>query len=85
MASTEITTCAEALRLLLAYLDRELDEHADAQIERHLDTCRSCYSRAEFERRLKAGIKDLGREPVHPELSNRITRLIREFAGAPGD
>lgn len=85
MAKTEITSCAEALRLLAAHLDHELDEHEHSEVERHLATCRSCFSRAEFEQRLKEGVRQLGREPVRPELSNRITSLIREFTAAAGE
>ena len=84
MTRTEITSCAEALRLLAAHLDRELGEHEHAEMERHLDTCRSCFSRAEFERQLKEGVRALGREPVPPELASRVTSLIREFT-VPAD
>lgn len=80
MTRTEITSCAEALRLLAAHLDRELGDHEHAEMERHLATCRSCFSRAEFERQLKEGVRELGREPVRPELASRIKNLIREFA-----
>lgn len=85
MATTEVNSCVEALRLLAAHLDRELDEHVHAEVERHLATCRSCFSRAEFERRLKAGVRELGREPVRPELSDRIQRLLREFTVSAGE
>ena len=84
MTRAEITSCAEALRLLAAHLDRELGEHEHAEMERHLATCRSCFSRAEFERRLKEGVRELGREPVRPELTSRIKNLVGEFA-APAD
>lgn len=85
MARTEITSCAEALRLLAAHLDRELDEHEHSEMEQHLAACRSCFSRAEFERRLKNGVKELGWEPVPPELSSRIGTLIREFTAPAGE
>lgn len=84
MSTTEIRNCEDALRLLADHLDRELDRSAADQVERHLETCRSCFSRAEFERRLKASVADLGREPVRPELSERVQTLIRDFTVASG-
>lgn len=84
MSKTEIRSCEDALRLLAAHLDRELDASTEAELERHLDRCRSCYSRAEFEKRLKERVADLGREPVRPELAGRIDRLIHSFSPENG-
>ncbi|WP_129667233.1 anti-sigma factor family protein [Phytoactinopolyspora endophytica] len=85
MTGTEINSCTEALRLLAAHLDGELGGHAHSEMERHLRTCRSCFSRAEFEARLKASIAGLAQEPVPPELSQRVHTLLREFTVAGGD
>jgi anti-sigma factor (TIGR02949 family) len=84
MSTPEIRSCEDALRLLAAHLDRELDPPAHDQVVAHLETCRSCYSRAEFEKRLKASIADLGHEPVRPQLSERVQTLIRNFTVAGG-
>lgn len=81
----EIRSCEDALRLLAAHLDGELDGATNAEIERHLAKCRSCYSRAEFERRLKDRLAAVGREPVRPELSKRVHTLIREFTVSGAD
>lgn len=80
--ATDIRNCEEALRLLAAHLDEELDTRSARALEAHLDTCRSCYSRAEFERRLKAQLASLGRESVRPALSTRVQTLIRTFTVA---
>ncbi len=85
MTPTEIRSCEDALRLLAAHIDRELDAPTRDQVDRHLETCRSCYSRAEFERRLKASIAALGREPVRPELADRLEKLISTFTVAGSD
>lgn len=85
MTIDEIRSCEDALRLLAAHLDQELDAPTSGQMERHLETCRSCYSRAEFEKRLKASLAELGREPVRPELADRVRSLIRTFTPASGD
>lgn len=79
MSTTEITSCEDALRLLAAHLDGELDDRTDAELEEHLARCRSCYSRAEFEKRLKASVASLREEPVSEELSSRVRTLIRTF------
>lgn len=79
--------CEEALRLLAAFLDHELPAQTRAGVDRHLERCRSCFSRAEFERRLKREIARLGRDEVTPEFEERIRRLIADFtaptAGTP--
>ena len=85
MTKNEIRSCEDALRLLAAYLDRELPAPTDARVEQHLETCRSCYSRAEFEKRLKASLAELGKEPVQPALAERVHTLIRTFTVAGGE
>jgi anti-sigma factor (TIGR02949 family) len=82
MTPTEIKSCEDALRVLALHLDGELDNPARAEVERHLSTCRSCYSRAEFETRLKTRVASIGEEPVRPELARRVHTLIRRFTVA---
>ena len=72
-------TCDEALRLLAVFLDGELHGGPHAAVERHLDVCRSCYSRAEFERRLKAEIGRLGREEVSSGFEARVRGILDSF------
>jgi len=84
MSDPRPLTCEEALRLLAAYLDEELHGGSREGVEHHLKTCRGCYSRAEFERRLKGEIKRIGREAIPPAFEQRVRRLLRSFAGSPG-
>lgn len=76
------TRCEEALRLLAVYLDGELDRDREAEMRHHLETCRHCYSRAEFEKRLKEQIWELRRRPVGPEFEAKIRTMIRGFPAA---
>lgn len=71
--------CEEALRLLAQFLDRELDDHDDAAVEEHLATCRACFSRAEFERRLRTQLAALRAVEVPQSLDRRIRAV---FGGA---
>lgn len=74
--------CEEAVRRLAEYLDGELSGRRDAEVERHLETCRSCWSRAEFERRIRARLADLREDRVRPEFERRIRTLLGRFGHA---
>lgn len=79
MSDPMTINCEEALRLLATYLDGELDGPEHQNVELHLKTCRACYSRGEFERRLKAQLDGLRGEEVTPSFEQRVRRLITDF------
>ena len=79
MTDPTIISCEEALRLLAAHLDGELDAAHNQSMERHLARCRSCFSRAEFERGLKSELAALAGQPVRPSFEERIRGLIERF------
>ena len=72
-------TCEEVLKHLVAYLDRETDGHTAAEIEHHLEKCRGCFSRAEFEKQLKAQVRAAGSRAAPERLRARIRKLVDEF------
>jgi len=76
MSESTNMQCDDALRLLAQYLDRELSDGEHADVERHLRTCRSCFSRAEFERRLKGELAALTAADVPTALQDRIRVLL---------
>ena len=71
--------CAQALKRLIEFIDRELADADRDVIERHLQTCRSCLSRAEFERALKGKLRGLSHGDVPSKTLDRITALMQEF------
>ena len=71
--------CEEALRRLAEYLDAELHGNSRREMEQHLERCRSCFSRVEFEKRLKAYTAELGHEPVPADVERRIRTLLDTF------
>jgi len=76
--------CDEALRLLAVFLDGELDAGPQHEgVAHHLEICRSCFSRAEFERRLKTEVGRLRQNEAPPEFEQRVRRLIGAFTPAP--
>lgn len=79
MKGETITNCEDALRLLAGYLDGELGLTEQESVEQHLNLCRSCWSRAEFERRLKAQLLALREAVVPGPFEQRIRELIAQF------
>lgn len=82
MSDRETLSCEEAIRLLASYLDGELESGSAVQLKDHLDRCRSCYSRHEFEKGLRERIAGLAEEPLRPEFEERIQGLVSPFAGS---
>ena len=76
MSDPRFLECEEVLRVIFAYLDGELEAMDRARVEAHLERCRSCFSRAEFERRLKLHMTNLASEPVPAAFERRIRSLI---------
>lgn len=72
--------CEEALRLLAEHLDGELEQWTRAEVDAHLRRCRSCFSRAEFEKQLKNRIAGLHASDVPTPFEVRVRALIDRFA-----
>ena len=79
MSELDNMGCDEALKRLLEFIDRELSESDHDSVERHLRTCRSCFSRMEFERRLKQRLAALSADDVPAKSQDRIRKLIKGF------
>lgn len=72
--------CLEAFDHLYAYLNGELkDPKAVAVIEHHLQHCRSCLSRAQFEREINQRLKKTDTKPLPSSLTDRMKKLIDNF------
>jgi anti-sigma factor (TIGR02949 family) len=79
MSELDNMGCDEALKRLLEFIDRELSDSEHDTVERHLRACRSCFSRMEFERRLKQRLSALSAEDAPARSRDRIRKLIKEF------
>ena len=79
MTEHERIECEEVVAHLLDYLDGELDAEKRVQIDRHLEACRGCYSRAEFERELRRRLRELGKESAPETLRRRLKTLLDDF------
>lgn len=75
----EHITCEEVIAHMFEYLDDETDAEKRANIERHLEKCRACFSRAEFEKALRAKVRQVGDEKAPAELRRRVKTLLEKF------
>jgi len=71
--------CERALKQLFEFIDRELPEDRRDEMQHHLHTCHSCYSRAEFEARLKAKLGELKKDDPDGTVRERIKNLFESF------
>ena len=71
--------CEEALSRLFEFIDQELGEHKHDEMEDHLSTCRSCYSRLEFEKRLQKHMQKATKQEAPATLQSNIKSIIRKL------
>lgn len=74
--------CDEVMRQLFDFLDGEVAEEVDHEIHHHIDECRSCFTRVEFERVLKERIRASKDEVLPESLQDRITDMLKQFGTA---
>lgn len=79
MKKIEPIDCEQALARIFEYVDRELSGDEREAMEHHLQTCKSCFSRAEFERRLKGKLVQLRDEEATPAARKRIEDLLKRL------
>jgi len=71
--------CEEVVSEMLLFLDGELKPGRHGLVERHLEECRACCSRAEFELALRSRVREVAATPATSALRARIRQLIDQF------
>lgn len=79
MAESKNIRCEEVVEHLLSFLDGEIEESRRDMIEQHLEDCRSCCSRAEFELALRHRVREVATKRPTLQLRQRIRRMIDDF------
>lgn len=77
--NAENMTCEEVIERLFEYLDRELDSELSGQIHSHLERCRDCFTRAEFEKKLRAKIDESAEVKAPDRIYQRVRRVLDDF------
>jgi len=72
--------CKESLRKIYEFLDGDLEKVSSAEIEVHINCCRHCWDRFEFEKQLKTLIKKSCCKEICPDtLRKRIEALLDKY------
>lgn len=71
--------CDEAIRMLFEFLDQELEQRDHVAVEAHLKTCRACFSRMEFDKRLRGMVKGPAPETAGNAVPEALRRRIRKL------
>lgn len=69
--------CEQALMRIFELIDHELKGEEREAMQHHIETCKSCFSRVEFERRLKEKLKALREADTTAEARQRIEKLLK--------
>ncbi|MDH4070432.1 MAG: zf-HC2 domain-containing protein [Ignavibacteria bacterium] len=71
--------CREALKLIAAYVDQQSTKSDSKSLEKHLESCRHCFDRVEFEKMLKNRLKGLKLDTSSSEMSTEVRRFLEDL------
>ena len=72
--------CVEAFDYLYSYLNGEITNKVElANIEHHLSHCKSCYSRAQMEKKIDQRLKESGKGKTPKTLQSRLRGLMDDL------
>lgn len=75
-------SCDEAKTRLFEYLDGELPGISHEEVKRHVELCKECYPRFQFERHFLEALQAAEeRGTASPELKDRILQVLAEESG----
>ena len=74
-----MTSCEKIVDGIWEFLDKEMTPEAVVELQKHLDLCRSCFSRYEFERALRENIRSKTNHTCPEKLKVRIQQIIELY------
>lgn len=72
-------SCEQVVQGICEFLDREMTPENLASFQKHLDLCRSCFSRAEFEQLLRVSMKTKTDCKCPDKLKAKIQSIIELY------
>lgn len=76
----KIISCSEAVKRIFELIEEGLKPSKKKELDEHLEVCRECCDRYEFEKLLKDKIQELEKQNKAPKrLVKRIDKLVKNF------
>ena len=72
-------SCETVIQGIWEFLDGEMSTTTIVEFQKHLDLCRSCFSRMEFERALRENCRSKTHHTCPEKLKIRIRQIIELF------
>ena len=76
---TNNISCEEALKRLFDYIDGFLENKSSEEFENHIEACRGCLKKAEFQLEVKRRLGKLKSKAPSNELNLKINKLINSL------
>lgn len=71
--------CQAVIEKLFDYLDKEMNAEEMAHLKSHLDLCRDCFDRAQFEQLLRDEVKKKTHHCCPESVKNKILKILDKF------
>jgi len=71
--------CSEALKLIAAYVDRQSEESDARTLEKHLESCKHCFDRVEFEKLFRERMKGLKLDMSSMNLTAKARKMLEDL------
>lgn len=72
-------SCEKVIQNIWDYLDREIGNGEMTEIQKHLDLCRACFSRVEFEQMLREHMKKATHAMCPEKLKKKIKDIVDKY------
>ena len=72
-------SCEQVIQGIWKFLDHDMGPKDVTDVQKHLDLCRGCFSRMEFEKRLRVEMQKKTDHCCPEKLKNRIKSLLDLF------
>ncbi len=73
----KLISCEEALERMFEYIDGALAGKTHSEFEKHIETCRGCLGKVDFQLKLKKRLAGVRSTPVSKKLTGRLSNILK--------